>query len=93
MKIVTIMYVSAILMYLILGYLGSVIAIKQFKSDHPTAVFTKRTVAERISALIRLMIFALCPIVNLLLAFVVALLWDDYVEQCYDKCEELCERY
>lgn len=93
MIVIKIMYVSAAVMYLALGFLAAIISIKEFKKNNPTATPIKQTFAQKLSAWIRAFIFAFCPILNLICALVLALRWDDFLDACYEKVAEMCENY
>lgn len=88
MKVILIIYLVISALAIILPTLACKCAVIQLKKEIPDIKFNKVPFVERLSALIRALIMALCPLFNLCIVLGYCLKWEDLVEQSADMIFE-----
>lgn len=69
------------------------IATQNLRQEYPNITFQKSSAIVRISAAIRIFIFAFTPILNIILLLGLCIRWDKEIENAEDKLWEKVENY
>ena len=78
---------------IILGECVAHIAVQNLRQEYPNITFQKSSVIVRISAAIRIFIFAFTPIINLIVLLGFCVGWDRAIENAEEKLWEIAENF
>lgn len=76
---------------IILGKCVAHVAAQNLRQEYPNITFQKSSATVRISAAIRIFIFAFTPILNFIVLLGCCIGWDEAIENAEDKLWEIAE--
>lgn len=80
MKILVIIYFIVSIITFIFAYLMALSIIKKIKKEYPSVKFYKKSLIEKILALLRTLIISFCPIINLIVLLCLVFGYDKIFE-------------